>query len=131
MIDFNNKKILIRLDHTESTKGKNIVIDISAAPRMIKPKNSEVGVQKVDERKGKSGPRPKPTVKQMLANILCARPTVCLVGLEILSVLGPLLDPGACMLATKFVYEMTLFSNGPDKLGLCNSYVSSVYFAWF
>jgi hypothetical protein len=38
MIDFDNKKILIRSDQTESTKGKNIVIDNNAAPRMIKSK---------------------------------------------------------------------------------------------
>jgi hypothetical protein len=66
MIDFDNKKILIRSDQTESTKGKNVVLDDVAPLRMIESKNSEVEVQKVDERKGKSGPRPKPTVKQML-----------------------------------------------------------------
>jgi hypothetical protein len=66
MIDFDNKKILIRSDQTESTKGKNIVIDNNAAPRMIMPKNPEVEVQKVDERKRKSALRPKPTSKQLL-----------------------------------------------------------------
>jgi hypothetical protein len=66
MIDFDKKKMLIRSDQTGSARGKNIVIDKNAAPRMIKQKNTEVGVQKVDERKRKSSPRPKPTVKQLL-----------------------------------------------------------------
>jgi hypothetical protein len=66
VIDFDNKRILIRLDQTESTKGKNVVIDDNAVPRMIKPKNLEVGMHKVDERKKKSAPRPKPTSKQPL-----------------------------------------------------------------
>jgi hypothetical protein len=63
MIEFENKKMLIRSDQTESARGKNIVIDDSAPPRIIRPKNAEVGLQKVDERKRKSDPRPKPTVK--------------------------------------------------------------------
>jgi hypothetical protein len=66
IIDFDNKKILIRSDQTESTIGKNVVIDKNVAPRMIKPKNPEVGVRKVDERKRKLAPGPKQTVKQLL-----------------------------------------------------------------
>jgi hypothetical protein len=66
VIDFDNKKILIRSDQTESTNGKNVVIDTNAAPRMVKSKNSDVGVQKVNERKGKSAPKLKLTVKQLL-----------------------------------------------------------------
>jgi hypothetical protein len=38
VIDFDNKKILIRSDQTKSTNGKDVVIDISAAPRMKKSK---------------------------------------------------------------------------------------------
>jgi hypothetical protein len=66
MIDFDNKKILILSDQTESTKGKNIVTDNNAAPRMIKSKNSEIGQQKVGERKRKPAPKLNPTVKQLL-----------------------------------------------------------------
>jgi hypothetical protein len=66
MINFENKKMLIRSDQTESARGKNVVIDDSAPPRIIRPKNAEVGLQKVNQRKGKSNPRPKPTVKQLL-----------------------------------------------------------------
>jgi hypothetical protein len=66
VINFENKKILIRSYQAESTKGKNVVIDDNAVPRMIKPKYPEVGAQKVDERKIKTASRPKPTVKQLL-----------------------------------------------------------------
>jgi hypothetical protein len=51
VIDFENKKILIRSDQTESTRGKNIVVDNNAPPRMIKPKIPVVGVSKVNARK--------------------------------------------------------------------------------
>jgi hypothetical protein len=44
VIDFENKKVLIRSDQTESAKGKNVVVDNNAPPRMMKPKNPEVGV---------------------------------------------------------------------------------------
>jgi hypothetical protein len=64
VIDFDNKKILIRSYQTESTKGKNVVIDINAAPRMIK--NSEVVVSKRNERNKQVASRPKPIVKQLL-----------------------------------------------------------------
>jgi hypothetical protein len=66
MIDFDNKKILIRSDQTEFTKGKNIVTDNNAAPRMIKSKKLEIGQQKVSERKRKLAPKLNPTVKQLL-----------------------------------------------------------------
>jgi hypothetical protein len=64
VIDFDNKKILILSYQTESTKEKNIVIDINAAPRMIK--NSEVVVSKKNERKKQVASRPKPIVKWLL-----------------------------------------------------------------
>jgi hypothetical protein len=64
--DFDNKKLLGRLDQTERTKGRSVVIDDNAAPRMIKPKKSEVEVQKDNERNVQSAPRPKPIVKNLL-----------------------------------------------------------------
>jgi hypothetical protein len=66
VIDFDNKKILVRSDKTESTKGKNIVIDDNAAPRMIKKKKSQVEVHNDNERKVQLAPRSKPTVKHLL-----------------------------------------------------------------
>jgi hypothetical protein len=52
VIDFGNKKVQIRSHQTESTEGKNVIVDDSIPRRMIKPKNPEVGVWKVNE-KGK------------------------------------------------------------------------------
>jgi len=65
MIDFENKKVLIRSDQAESLKGKNVIVDNRAAPRMIKPKNPEEGVWKVNEGK-KQVPKLRPTVKHLL-----------------------------------------------------------------
>ena len=64
MVEFENKKMLIRSDQTESAREKNIV-DISAPPRMIKPKNPEIGVWKVNGGR-RQAPRPKPTVSMLL-----------------------------------------------------------------
>jgi hypothetical protein len=65
MINFDNNKIIIRSDQTGFARGKNVVLDDSAPPRMIKPKNIEVQVWKV---KGKNNqvPKPKPTVSMLL-----------------------------------------------------------------
>ena len=63
MIEFQNKKMLIRADQAESAKDKNVVDD-DAPPRMIKPKNPEVGVWKVNGKK-KQVTRPKPTVNML------------------------------------------------------------------
>ncbi len=67
VIEFANKKMLIQSHQTESAEGKNVVVHDSVPPRMIKPKNPEVGVWKVN--KGKKPvlkPRPRPTFKQLL-----------------------------------------------------------------
>src|SRR3954469_7470100 len=64
MIEFHNKKMLIRSDQVESAKEKNVVED-NAPPRMIKPKDPEIGVWKVNGKK-KQAPRPKPTVSMLL-----------------------------------------------------------------
>ncbi|XP_022684749.1 uncharacterized protein LOC111258175 [Setaria italica] len=65
VIEFENKKMLIRSAQAGSVKGENIIVDDNVAPRMIKPKNPEVGVWKVNEGK-KQVPRFRPTVKQLL-----------------------------------------------------------------
>lgn len=51
VIVFANKKMLIRSHQTESAEGKNVVVHDSVPPRMIKPKNPEVGVWKVNKGK--------------------------------------------------------------------------------
>jgi hypothetical protein len=48
-----------------SAKGKNVIVDHNTSPRMIKPKNPEVGVWKINGGK-KQVPRSKPTVRQLL-----------------------------------------------------------------
>jgi hypothetical protein len=50
----------------KSTRGKDVVIDDNAPPKMIRTKDPEVGVSNVSERKTKSARRSKPTVKQLL-----------------------------------------------------------------
>jgi hypothetical protein len=65
VIDFENKKVLIRSGQTGSARGKNIIVDDSAPPRMIKPKNPVVGDWKVNGKK-RQALRPKPTVSMLL-----------------------------------------------------------------
>jgi hypothetical protein len=65
VIDFDKNKMLIRSDQTGSARGNNIVVDDSAPSRMIKPKNTEVGVWKING-KNNQAPRPKPTVSMLL-----------------------------------------------------------------
>jgi hypothetical protein len=44
MIEIKHKKILVRTDQAEATKGKNVVIFDDLRNRMIKPHNPEIGV---------------------------------------------------------------------------------------
>jgi hypothetical protein len=46
MLELMNKKILVRTDQAETTKGKNLVIFDDPHDWMIKPDNPEVGVWK-------------------------------------------------------------------------------------
>jgi hypothetical protein len=46
MVELMNKKILVRTDQAETTKGKNMVISDDLRNRMIKPHNLKVGVWK-------------------------------------------------------------------------------------
>ena len=64
MVELESKKMLIRSDQAESAREKNVV-DNSAPPRMIKPKNPEIEVWKVNEGR-RQAPRPKPTVSMLL-----------------------------------------------------------------
>ena len=64
MVELESKKMLIRSDQTESAREKNVV-DNSAPPRMIKPKNPEIGVWKVNGGR-RQAPRPKPIVSMLL-----------------------------------------------------------------
>ena len=90
MVELESKKMLIQSDQAESARERN-VIDDSAPPRMIKPINPEIGVWKVNGGR-RQAPRPKPTVSMLLENIPHARPTMCLIGSEVISVQDLLLD---------------------------------------
>jgi hypothetical protein len=65
VIDFQNKKMLIRSDHTVFARGKNIVVDANALPRMIKPKHPAVGEWKINGGKTQAQSI-KPTVNMLL-----------------------------------------------------------------
>jgi hypothetical protein len=46
LVELEHKKILVRTDQAEMTKGKNVVISDNLCNRMIKPHNPEIGVWK-------------------------------------------------------------------------------------
>jgi hypothetical protein len=46
VINFEEKKILVRSDQAESTRGKNVVVSDQLRTCMMKPKNLEIGVWK-------------------------------------------------------------------------------------
>jgi hypothetical protein len=58
-VELDGKKVLVRPSQAESTKGKEVVIGEERQPRMIRPKNPEIGRWKKNER---SKPRSRPKV---------------------------------------------------------------------
>jgi hypothetical protein len=46
MVEFGEKKILVKTDQADTTKGKNMVILDELRNRMIKPRSPEIGVWK-------------------------------------------------------------------------------------
>lgn len=66
VIDFENKKVLVRPDQRESTRGKNVIVAEESRPRMIKPKSPEVNVWKINDGGKKRRPLFKPTTKYLL-----------------------------------------------------------------
>jgi hypothetical protein len=44
MVELEQKKILVRTDQVETTKGRNVVVSNDLRNRMIKPHNPEVGM---------------------------------------------------------------------------------------
>jgi hypothetical protein len=46
MVELMDKKVLVRTDQAETTKGKNVAIFDELRNQMIKPHNSEIGVWK-------------------------------------------------------------------------------------
>jgi hypothetical protein len=60
MVELMDKKVLVRTDQAEMTKGKNVVVSNELHNRMIKPHNSEIGVWKENVLR-KLAKRVKPT----------------------------------------------------------------------
>jgi hypothetical protein len=60
MVKLEHKKILVRTDQAEMTKGKSVVISDDLRNRMIKPHNPEIGVWKENVQR-KPAKRVKPT----------------------------------------------------------------------
>jgi hypothetical protein len=46
MVELELKKILVRTDQAETTKGKNVIVSDDLQNQMIKPHNSKIGVWK-------------------------------------------------------------------------------------
>jgi hypothetical protein len=59
MIELDGKRVLVQPSQAESTKGKEVVIGEERQPRMIRPKNLEIGRWKKNKR---SKPRSHPKV---------------------------------------------------------------------
>jgi hypothetical protein len=49
-VELDEKKVLVQPSQARSTKGKEVVIGEERQPRMIKPKNLEIGRWKKNER---------------------------------------------------------------------------------
>jgi hypothetical protein len=63
-----DKKVLVRTDQAEMTKGKNVVVSNELHNRKIKPHNSEIGVWKENVLR-KLAKRVKPTSTLLIENI--------------------------------------------------------------
>jgi hypothetical protein len=65
-VELDGKKVLVQPSQAESTKGKEDVIGEERQPRMIRPKNPEIGRWKKNER-SKPQSRPKVTFDILMA----------------------------------------------------------------
>jgi hypothetical protein len=60
LVELKHKKILVRTDQAETTKGKNMVVSDDLRNRMVKTHNQEIGMWK-DNVQRKPAKRAKPT----------------------------------------------------------------------
>jgi hypothetical protein len=65
MVELEQKKILVRTDHAETTKGRNVVVSNDLCNRMIKPHNPKVGMWKENVQR-KPARRVKPTSAMLI-----------------------------------------------------------------
>jgi hypothetical protein len=67
MVELMDKKVLVRMDQAETTKGKNVVVSDELLNRMIKPHNPEISVWKENILR-KPANRVKPTSAMLIEN---------------------------------------------------------------
>jgi hypothetical protein len=65
MVEPEHKKIMVRTDQAEKTKGKNVVISDDLCNRMIKPRNPKIDVWKENVQR-KPAKRVKPTLAMLI-----------------------------------------------------------------
>jgi hypothetical protein len=65
MVEIERKKILVRMDQAETTKGKNGVVSNDLRNRMIRPHNLEIGIVKENMQR-KLAKRVKPTSAMLI-----------------------------------------------------------------
>jgi hypothetical protein len=65
MVELMDKKILVRTDQAEMTRGKNVIISDELHNRMIEPHNPEIGMWKENVMR-----RPAKRVKPMSAMLI-------------------------------------------------------------
>jgi hypothetical protein len=75
MVELMDKKVLVRTDQAEMTKGKNVVVSNELRNWMIKPHNLEIGVWK-ENMLQKPAKRVKPTSDWKILMTVGGRPEV-------------------------------------------------------
>jgi hypothetical protein len=65
MVELMDKKVFVRMDQAETTKGKNVVVSDELRNRMIKPHNPKIGVWKENMLR-KPTKRVKPTSSMLI-----------------------------------------------------------------
>jgi hypothetical protein len=65
MVELEQKKILVRTDQAETTKGRNVVVSDDLRTRMTKPHNPEVGMWKENVQR-KPTKKVKPTSAMLI-----------------------------------------------------------------
>jgi hypothetical protein len=68
MVELMDKKVLVRTDQAEMTKGKNVMISSELHNQMVKPHNPEIGVWKENVLQ-KPAKRVKPTSAMLIEKI--------------------------------------------------------------
>jgi hypothetical protein len=65
MINFEEKRVLVLTSQADMTKGRNVIVSDEPRVRMVKPKNQELDVWKINQREW-SVLRIKPTSSMLL-----------------------------------------------------------------